>query len=91
MAFKDSKNNLDNSDQQKFIELGKMLRDFMEMGYISRRQMIFNSFLKGIASGLGAIIGGTLVVALLLWILSLFSEAPFLGEVIDSVKRSMGN
>lgn len=66
-------------------ELGEMLQRFYEMGYVTPRSAILFSFLKGVAAGFGAFLGGTIVIALLLWILSLFDSLPF----IDSIRQQL--
>ncbi len=47
------------------------------------------SFLKGVATGVGVFIGGTIVVAVLLWILSGLSHIPFLTDITDSAKNTL--
>jgi phage shock protein PspC (stress-responsive transcriptional regulator) len=39
------------------------------------------NFVRGIFFGLGSVLGATVVVALILWILSLFVDFPFIGEL----------
>lgn len=56
---------------------------------IERKILYRTAFMKGIFSGLGGVVGATIVVALLLWTLSLFSEVPFIGEITDSVKNTI--
>lgn len=49
-----------------------------------RRRVVYRmSFFKGIFAGIGGVIGATLGIALLLWILSLFSEVPLIGNFFD--------
>ena len=76
-------------DQKELIELGKKLKTFYEMGYVSKRQALIFSFLKGVLGGAGAFIGGTLVIALFIWVLSIFSEAPIIGEIAKEIQDSL--
>jgi hypothetical protein len=76
-------------EQQELIELGKKLKNFYEMGYVSRRQALSFSFFKGVLGGAGAFIGGTLVIALVIWTLSIFSEAPIIGEIAKQIQDSL--
>lgn len=71
------------------LELGKKLLVFYESGYVDRKQALAFAFLKGLAAGLGAFLGGTIVIALLLWILSQFGEVPLLGPVVDSLRDTL--
>ncbi len=76
-------------EQEELIELGKRIKNFYEMGYISKREAFTFSFLKGVLGGAGAFIGGTLVIALLIWVLSLFSEAAVIGEIATEIQEAL--
>ena len=76
-------------NEQELIDLAKKLQDFYEMGYVNKKSALWFSFLKGIAGGLGAFIGGTIVIALLLWSLHFFDEIPFVGPIIKTVQKSL--
>lgn len=78
----------DKSDDE-LKKLGEMLVNLHELGYTSKRRLIGISFLKGLAYGLGAFIGGTIVIALLLWVLGLFDSVPLLDGVVESIKNSL--
>jgi hypothetical protein len=74
------------SDKQ-LQDLGKKLVTLYETGYVDKKQALTWSFLKGLAGGLGAFLGGTIVIALLLWILSAFDQLPFVDAIRDSLQR----
>ena len=76
-------------DNKELLELGKKLQDFLDTGYVNRKQSLWFSFLKGIAGGFGAFLGGTIVVVLLLWFLSFFKEVPLLGPLTDRVRQTI--
>ena len=76
-------------EQQELIELGKKLKSFYEMGYISKRDAYTFSFFKGVLGGAGAFIGSTLVIALIIWILSIFSETAIIGEIAKEIQESL--
>ena len=59
-----------------YEQLGKMLQNIYESGYIDRNQLYKTSFLKGVVTGLGGVIGATIVVGLLLWMLSALNYTP---------------
>jgi len=78
-------------DKQDYEKLGKaveaaLFKEYIQMLRSTRRQ-IWSSFVRGIFTGLGTVIGATLVVALLLWVVSLFVTVPFIGEFF----RTLGN
>lgn len=59
----------------------------------SRFQIYKFNFFRGIFFGLGSVLGGTVVLGLLLWLLGLFTDIPggignFLSEVIDRVNQA---
>lgn len=77
------------SKQQSHEELGKMLVSIYESGYIDHKQAYKMSFLKGVAGGLGSVIGATIVVALIIWILSLFHNVPLIGQIVENVRHTV--
>ncbi len=75
--------------EKSYEELGQMLVNIYESGYINRNQTYKMSFLKGLLSGLGGVIGATLVVALLLWFLSALDEVPFVGPLFENLNDTI--
>ncbi len=53
--------------------------------YNSTKKVLFISFLKGLASGLGWIIGATILVSLLTYILSQIEFIPILGDIVSQL------
>ena len=53
--------------------------------YNSTSKILFISFLKGLASGLGWIIGATILVSLLTYILSQIEFIPILGDIVSQL------
>ena len=58
----------------------------------SRHQVYGMNFVRGIFFGVGSVIGGTIVVALVLWLLSLLVDLPggigdFVQFVVDIVQN----
>lgn len=76
---------------RELVRLGKMLRDFAELGVMSRKELLWVSFLRGLAQGFGAIVGGTLLVGLLIWLLGFFNHIPLLGEAAGVVSDTIQN
>ena len=70
---------------KEYQDLGKKLVSFYESGYVDKKQAVSFSFLKGLAGGFGAFLGGTILIGLLLWLLSLFDHIPF----IDGIRQSL--
>lgn len=58
----------------------------------SRKEVYWMNFWRGIFFGIGSVIGGTLIVALVLWILSLLVDLPggigdFIQYIVDTVRQ----
>lgn len=84
-----SKRAINSSPTNKdYEDLGKSIAAFYENGYLDKRTTIQMSLLKGIAGGFGGVIGATIVVALLLWILSFFDQVPFIDKIVKSIDQS---
>ena len=57
--------------------------------YNSTKKILFMSFLKGLASGLGWIIGATILVSILTYILSQIEFIPILGDIVSQLIREI--
>lgn len=64
------------------------MADVYESGYINKRRLYKSAFIKGVLTGLGGVIGATVCVALLLWVLSFFDQLPFVDAISDAIDRS---
>lgn len=69
-------------------ELGGKLQRVLDFGYDSKWQMMYFSFLKGLATGFGVFLGGTVLIVLLLWVLSFFDNIPILEQVYNTLNNS---
>lgn len=66
--------------------LEELFNDF----YDDRRSIYRMNFLRGIFFGLGSVLGGTLVVALVVWALSLFVQIPGgVGNVVQQAQSTL--
>ena len=54
-----------------------------------RKRIYKLNFVRGIVFGLGSAIGGTVAVALVLWIASLFVNFPVVGQLLESTQQSI--
>jgi hypothetical protein len=78
----------DLTDKQR-IQFVKQLEYFYEVSHPRWRRVLTFAFIKGVATGFGVVLGGTIVVALLLWILSALGHVPFLNEITESAKETI--
>ncbi len=72
-----------------YEQLGRMLANIYESGYVDRNEAYKNSFLKGLIGGLAGVLGATILIALLLWILSFFHDVPLVGPFVEQVKHTV--
>lgn len=70
-----------------------ILEDLFYDFHKSRAQVYSINFFRGVFFGLGTVIGATIVVAIVLWFLSLFADIPgavgdFVQYIVDTVQSS---
>jgi hypothetical protein len=73
-----------------------ILEDLFYDLHSSRRQVYWMNFLRGVFFGVGSVLGGTLVIALIIWLLSLLTDIPggigdFIQYVVDTVQQGQNN
>ena len=86
-SVKKPQSKVDTNNQQGLVE--DLFNDF----YTSRRKVYWMNFSRGIFFGVGSVLGGTIVVALLAWVLSWFADIPggfgdFIQYIVDIVRGS---
>jgi len=69
-----------------------LLEDLFNDFHKSRHQVYWMNFTRGIFFGVGSVLGGTIVIALLIWLLSLLVDLPggignFIQYVVDTVQK----
>ena len=82
------------SETESYEQIGRMVENIYLSGYIDKNQFYKMSFLKGLVSGLGGVIGATIVVGLITWLLSAFNYTPLkpvIEPVTDSLKNSVNS
>lgn len=65
------------------------LEYLLAAGYVNKRRLYLENFLRGLFFSVGTIIGATLVISILLWGLSLFNDVPFIGDVVENVQMTI--
>jgi hypothetical protein len=64
------------------------LKDFIRYSS-SPWRIVWTNFVAGIFRGLGALLGASIVIATMIWLLSLFSDMPLVGEYAADVKTAV--
>ena len=70
---------------------GAMLEDLFQNMYQQRFKIYWMNFIRGVMFAFGSVIGATIMVALLLWLLSLFDQIPIVGHFVDTVRETIRN
>ena len=70
-----------------------VLEDLFYDFHSSRREVYTMNFVRGVFFGLGSVIGGTLVIALIIWVLSWLADIPggfgdFIQYIVDTVQNA---
>lgn len=74
-----------------FEAIGREFVKVFEIGYSNKQKLYKESIIKGVFSGLGGVIGATLAVALLLFVLSLFGTIPLVGPISNNIRTTIEN
>lgn len=74
------------TDYEKF---GRYMAEVYETGYIDKWRMYRFSFMKGLIAGFAGVIGATILVALMLWILSFFDSIPLVDRFVRQIERAV--
>jgi hypothetical protein len=72
-----------------YEQLGRIVANIYESGYLDKSQTYKMSFIKGLLAGLGGVIGATIVVTLLLWALTFFDNVPFVGRLTQQTRQTI--
>lgn len=90
MKFWKSKSDGDPPKTKKDYEkLGREIVFVYESLNPKRGAVYRTAFFRGIAYGVGGVIGATVVIAMLLWVLSLFENLPLIGGFLESLQRTI--
>ncbi len=57
--------------------------------YLSTRRIVLNNFVGGLAWGVGSILGGTVLIAALVFVLAALGGLPVLGELFRTLIRAI--
>lgn len=55
----------------------------------SRKQVYLMNFIRGLFFGFGSVLGGTILVAIAVWIMSQFVDWPGIGDYLESLRDTL--
>lgn len=70
-------------------EVARALEILFASGYISRKRLYWENFLRGMFFTIGGIIGATFAIGALIWFLSLFDQIPLVGPVTHDITQQI--
>lgn len=74
---------------QDYEKLGKQVAALYDAINPDRKGLYRTAFLKGVVTGLGGVIGATVVVALIAWLLTLAGTVEIFKPLTNNVKESI--
>ena len=83
---KSSKPAISDKDAQ---QVAKALQILFATDYISKKKLYWQNFLRGISFSIGSVIGATVGIALLIWVLSLFKTLPLIGPLFRTANHTI--
>lgn len=69
----------------------ELLEELFNDFYHDRRNIYLMNFFRGLFFGIGSVLGGTLVIAFAIWLLSLFVNIPGIGDAAQDVQNTLEN
>lgn len=88
--MKDTKKKLHDPPTNKDLAaLGSAVQLFIDYGYVKRKQVLWFTFLKGLVTGFGVFLGGTILVVVLIWLLGLFQHVPLISPLVHTFNQSV--
>lgn len=73
------------SDYEK---LGRQLSATL-VSFGSRRKIMRFNFAIGVIRGFGTVLGATIGIAILIWLLTLFKQVPLVGPFVNNLKHTI--
>ncbi len=73
----------------EYERIGRDIEIVVAQGLTNTKRLLFTSFLKGAATGVGAILGATFIITILLWTLSVLGGIPFVGDIFEGIRESI--
>lgn len=70
-------------DHQQKAYLEDMFNDI----YSNRKRIYKLNFFRGVFFGLGTFLGGTVVIAMLIWLLSQFIDWPWVAKLLQTLQQ----
>ncbi len=70
-------------------DVAKALEVLFASSYIDTKRLHWENFIRGMFFGAGGVIGASVLIAILVWFLSLFDTVPLIGPLFDNTKNTI--
>ena len=70
-------------------EAAKALEILFATGFVGRRKLYWENFVRGLTFSVGSIIGATIGLALIIWLLSFFKTVPLIGSLVRNADQTI--
>ncbi len=78
---------------EDYEKLGKAIESALINDYIdllaNTRKQVWGSFVRGVFMGLGTVIGATIVVAFVVWLLGQLGGLPWIGDYLQGASETI--
>lgn len=72
-----------------YEQVGRAIEAIFITGHYDKFRLYRMSFVRGVFQGLGSVIGATIVIAILLWVLSLLESLPLIGDLFETAQETV--
>lgn len=69
------------------LEAARLAEIMNRAEYVKPRQLYLQNFIRGVFFGFGSLLGATLLVAVLVWLLSIFDSLPLVGPMMENARQ----
>ena len=70
-------------------EAAKALEILFATQHINKKKLYIENAVRGIFFGAGGVLGATILIAILLWVLSLFDQIPLIGPLFENTRETI--
>ncbi|MBI4100871.1 hypothetical protein HY441_00150 [Candidatus Microgenomates bacterium] len=81
------------ASDKDYRDLGKSVAKILSKDYTQVAQnwkrLMWLSFVRGVLMGFGSVLGATILIGILLWLLNIFDALPWIGDFFRSTKETI--
>ena len=72
-------------------QAAKALQALFASEYVNKKKLYTQNFIRGISFGAGSFLGATIGAAVIIFVLSLFSQVPLLGRLTEGIEQTINS